>query len=425
VALSVKCGSFSTRTSTGSQAYTGVGFQPKALILWCVGATSAGSFQAHAQVFYGIASGSSAQYCVGGYSEDALADSDAKRFWQNVVLSFCNVSSTLTVEASLTSFDSDGFTLNYTTASATAYVVHYMALGGSDVTNAAVVNWTCPTSGGNKAVTGVGFQPDCVLHLFSNQSAALANPPTYSGNFKVSVSAMDSGGRQWANTINSLNSQPTMDTQRGQLTNRCLLDIASSLAFNYEASYVSMDADGFTTNFATVTGTAHNVVSLCLKGGQYYVGSFNQPTSAAPQDSVISSPGFTATGYLLSTFCRETSASGLANSRLGVGGSDGTAEESVVFGDDNGAANSSVDCQSNSTKVLQVLNNNTPAVDAEADHKQFTASGFDLTWTTTYGTATECLYMAFGSSPATGHPAMSRARGIPGMACRPVFGGRW
>ena len=59
---------------------------------------------------------------------------------------------------------SDGFTVNWITAGS-PWIVHYMALGGPDLTNAAVGTFT-PTSGtGSQSVAGLAFQPDFLMFL--------------------------------------------------------------------------------------------------------------------------------------------------------------------------------------------------------------------------------------------------------------------
>ena len=48
-------------------------------------------------------------------------------------------------EADLSSWDSTNFTLNWTTNDVNPFVVHYIAIGGSDV-SAKVVDWTMGTA---------------------------------------------------------------------------------------------------------------------------------------------------------------------------------------------------------------------------------------------------------------------------------------
>ncbi|NIN69481.1 MAG: hypothetical protein GTO63_33315, partial [Anaerolineae bacterium] len=62
-----------------------------------------------------------------------------------------------------TPWDGTNFYLNWTTNDANAYVIHYLAIGGSDV-SAKVLTWQMKTSTGDHPVTGTGFRPNLVLH---------------------------------------------------------------------------------------------------------------------------------------------------------------------------------------------------------------------------------------------------------------------
>lgn len=395
MALLCKAGSFAARTSTGTQTITGFGFSPRALLIWTAGGTTTGSFRASYCAAAGIATGPGEEFGVGFTSRDGITPSDANRTNNDEVLTLVGTSGGIVLKAELQSLDSDGLTLNYLTVDGTAYLLHYLALGGSDLTGAKAIQWTAPTSAGNQSVSGAGFQPDCVLHLFSSHSDAYE---TVSGSSRFCLGAMDSAGRQWASDHLSVDNRNPSDTQRSQATNRCIRATTLDLLTQFEAAFVSMDADGFTTNWATVTGGVGNKVwSLCLKGGRYHAGSFSAPTGSPPAATTVTAPGFAPCGYLLSSFCKDTTSGGTNNARQAVGASDGTSEECALWLDDNNASTSAADGLDKTDKVLALANNASPAVDAEADHSQMTSSGFELTWTTTSGTAFEVLYLAFGS----------------------------
>lgn len=88
---------------------------------------------------------------------------------------------------------------------------------------------------GNQAVTGVGFKP-ALVRLTAVNSADTANPAR-------GVGAMDSAGNQWSHTLNSAGT--AHDRYR---TTRCIYLITAAGVVAVEASYVSMDTDGFTIN---------------------------------------------------------------------------------------------------------------------------------------------------------------------------------
>ena len=77
MALDVKVGTFNKDTGTApdSQAVTGVGFEPVALILWVTGKTSTG-FAVNYQSSFGFTDGTN-DFAAAGISEDTSAVIDA------------------------------------------------------------------------------------------------------------------------------------------------------------------------------------------------------------------------------------------------------------------------------------------------------------------------------------------------------------
>ena len=138
----------------------------------------------------------------------------------NKVLTMVRWSEVVVAEADLSSWNDTTFTLNWTTNDAESYVIHYIAIGGSDV-SAKVVDWTMATAVGNRAVTGVGFQPDVVFHAHGGHTLTAALPTNIAvGAFGLGV--MDFDGDQWAFANWTVDNAGTSDTQRGQQTNAAL-----------------------------------------------------------------------------------------------------------------------------------------------------------------------------------------------------------
>jgi len=141
---SVKSSSITQKTSTGSQAYTGVGFKPGLLLLRSVSTTGT-TATTSALITYGAASGASNEAGVAFVDVNAQAttSSDTRSNSAAILTNIGGTAPTLQAEADLTSFDADGFTFNYTTADATARVYYYMALeegtGGGKKTNRTVI----------------------------------------------------------------------------------------------------------------------------------------------------------------------------------------------------------------------------------------------------------------------------------------------
>lgn len=131
---SVKAGSFNQKTSTGSQSITGVGFPPKFLLLSSFGKATAAGQIADAKRSIGFASGATER----GYVASASTDASTPKSAASSRISNANILGVITAggatptvlsEADLTSFDADGFTLNWGTADATAREICYLAVG--------------------------------------------------------------------------------------------------------------------------------------------------------------------------------------------------------------------------------------------------------------------------------------------------------
>jgi hypothetical protein len=130
--LAWKKGSF-TKTTSGapaSQAINDVGFQPKAVIFYWTQQTATGA-AANVRVGYGFATGSSNERAIAAASDDNIADSNTGRrqSQSNCIIILSSGTPALAAQAELTSFDSGGFTLNWTTNDSSAYIIHYIARG--------------------------------------------------------------------------------------------------------------------------------------------------------------------------------------------------------------------------------------------------------------------------------------------------------
>ncbi len=397
-----KVGSFTKSTGAGplTQAIAhGLGEVPKAIILWTDGKTNetgSGSY-----LFgFGMTDGTTSK-SVATASQDSVSPMNASTRMASKALTIVQWSEVLVAEADLQSWTDTSFTLNWTTNNATAYVIHYVVVGGSDV-SAKVLEWTTATATGNQAVTGVGFQPDAVIHAHGTHAFTAALPASIAGA-GFGLGAMDADGDQWASTYLTVDNVGTSDTQRGQQTNGALYSFNNTLTVQKKASWVSMNADGFTVNFTNAaSAAAARVLSLALKGINVKPGSFLKSTNAAPATQSIAGVGFRP-GVVLLTSAQDVTRGGpVAESRFGLGASDGTTQGSIAIADRNGSNNSKVDGLDKTSKVFLKDNNTITAVaDAEADLVSLDGDGFTLNWTTNDAVQTEVLYLAFAPIAAT------------------------
>lgn len=394
MALSVKVGSFTQPAVTGNQAVTGVGFQPKAVLFFGTRQTADGN-AVDACHFWGAATSAADRWAGSTLSRDAAAASvvhvGKKTDKCYVVLQH---STTVLAEADFVSFDSDGFTVNWTTADATARVVNYIAFGGADLVSAKAGNFNTIAVTGAQNVNTVGFQPSTVM-LFGVTDGTGTGVQARSGMPSLGWAASPTA--QACTTAYDNSGAATSDTARKQLTDHCFY----TLDGEGSAILTQMLSDGFALNFDDAMPAAKLVFYLALKGPQAAVGSFNQPTVTGNQ--AITGLDFQPKTVLLASFCNAASTAIVDNGRQSLGAASGVTERaSIWLGALDNQANMVCDQALTRSKVLTMLTEGTPTLNAEADLASLNADGFTLNWTTVDGTPRQVLYLALGDTlPST------------------------
>ncbi len=395
-------GSFAANTSTGNQTVdTATGVEMKALILFGTNQTAEG-FAAGQSGFIGFAASSTQRGVNAWAGDDNVASTNWGKGISNalVVRLFSNGTPTVDAEADFVSFgtgaDAGKFTINWTNAPATAVIVHYIALGGADITNVFVGQKTAKiTSTGNKAETGVGFQGDLLLFSGANIATNI-NTTALGGFFGAAQSTTKRGAIWWggrdARTAagNSKHWQSTVKA--------IVIPNANGTGIDAEADFVSFDTDGYTLNWTDFAASAWLYNVMVIKGGQYDVGNFTSPASTGVQSYTT---GFQPKQVLFFGTGQSTANSTLgleAHMTIGAMGpslvedSIWTSADDVIPTDDNS--------RTVTTKVLSA-NTNPSTIVAEADANAFGATSFSLDWTTT-ASGRVFFYVAIGdSAPAS------------------------
>lgn len=388
-----------TPVATGVQAYAGVGFQPKALIVWGCAAESTGTFS-HAELNWAVAAGSNSDFGVSVSSEDGVGSTD--------VVSRQDIRRTINHDAqspgigdwaaALTSFDADGFTLNYSVVGTSSRTWNCLAFGGDDFASAAVGSFTVVSSLGNQSITGVGFRPTAVI--FSSARPAVAGDGASVGfraylgmavytNSNQGVSAFANRDANAAGTGNSL--------QRTSLAITQFVD----KTVQAEANLTGFDVDGFSLNWSTLNaGSTLTCYYAAFTGGQWAQGSFTQSTTTGVQ--TVTGVGFTPRGTLLQSCCNAATNGSVVDSKLAIGAAVGTNSRLAAWcGGNLGADPTQEDRDQDPTSVLRMLEPGaTPTVVGDADYASNDNDGFTLNWDTADGTAREILYLCFGDNPA-------------------------
>jgi hypothetical protein len=386
-----KVGSFTAPAGAGSQATTGLGFTPVAIIFWFGAASlSSGGWVGGSSGYTGgnqsgiglvTASGSGAV----GYIEYSNGTADIYTAHATTAIYSYSVAGTLS--ASLTSLDSSGFTL-YWMSTISGVTIHYLALGGTDITGAMVKEWTAKGSTGSQSITGVGFKPSLVINIGTSDTVA---PPHVSAstNFwpPLDTGAMDGSGNQWAQSDRFYT-----NCCRYELTNACIVGINQTTGVDYQAAYTSMDSDGFTINWSTCNGAPY-FYSLCLSGCACQVGNWDKSTSAA-SDTV--SLGITPQAVFVVSACNIPTSSYINDERRMFGASDGTNNRVVTttYQGTSGDLTYQYWDTTNSICIPGSVNSTATA----GTIGSFGSSQFVASYSTHDNIATEICYVAFGSS---------------------------
>jgi hypothetical protein len=385
-----KAGSFATNTTTGNQSITGVGFQPKVVLFFLNRRVSDGT-AADAMIGFGVGISSSARRAAGFLSPDALTTS-ANTAWNRN--NSCFYISGNVIAADFVSQDSDGFTFNITSNTpGEATIINYLALGGDGLTNVAVGTIAARTTTGNEAYTGVGFQPTALM-LFAGKWSTDSLDTNTNGAFTLGFGTSNTE-RGVVGERSRNGSNPQVARHR-QSTSKIAVSLSDSGVFT-EVDLNSLDSDGFTLNHTTASGTADIMYYLALRGPQFKVGSFNQPTSTGTQQ--ITGMGFDPKALMLLS-ANDVSANNDAtnnNGQISLGwGTSSSARGSMFAGDLTGVSPTQADKDLDRTKIIKLFSPGTPTLNAAADLDGFISGGAELNWTTVDATARQVLYLAIG-----------------------------
>ena len=231
---------FVTHSATGSQAVSGLGFAPDALMaLGCWGTGETGATAGFMHV--GAATGPSNEWSQYVWNRNGQSTTVADSYgYGGEITARSQTTGPPTTRAEVTSLDSDGYTLNVLEAGATAATL-YIALAGGQIAVGDTVTYT-DTS--NHGVTGVGFQPEGVL-LVSVCEAEHAQD-TETDDSKMSIGAFVGSSVRTAQAISSQNGLSTSEVFTAIEHDEAYIrpDLADGVEGLMDA--VSLDSDGFT-----------------------------------------------------------------------------------------------------------------------------------------------------------------------------------
>ncbi|TLZ59793.1 MAG: hypothetical protein E6K13_09350 [Methanobacteriota archaeon] len=273
--FSTATGSFNIGTgAVGTTVTVTTGFQPKVYFLWESGAvettdTATGSNMKRG---FGVGISTTDRRAVCSFSNNANSGADTSSGHRaDAVL--CSLTSAQALDA-LVDHDamlSNGFRVIIDDTSSKDLRVHYLAIGGTDLTNVVSGMFTESGATGNQDVTDVGFQPDAVV-LFSADIGA--DPPGIQADSSMMIGLAAGAGNPndvvWAGGSNNA-ANPTQTVAYSRAGESIALLNAGVTATDGRAEVDAWLSNGFSLNW-NERAASRRIFYVAMKGGQHAVG---------------------------------------------------------------------------------------------------------------------------------------------------------
>lgn len=411
MSLLAKVGAFNTTTGSSNVVVSDVGFQPKAILFWWSGRTETTDTQARNSHFAGIgcAVSTTSRWAATSNDIDAAAAQDASSAKTTVgcILSV-DAAGAVDGRLDLASIDSGGFTLLVSDAMPRDQRIHYLALGGTDITDVAAgefqrVTGTPPYT---QDITAPGFQPDLILLAGTWEVSTGGAVATAAGGV-LSLGAATGPSNEGVIGLASDEASATMDTDGYGFTGESIAknSQAAGGTISTRAEFSAMLSNGFRVNWLEVSATLAWTFWLALKGGSYHVN--NAVTSVTGGATIpVSGFGFAPKGVLVFSACRATSTQDAATApwHHSIGAGTGPIErgaQGTISRD--GVADSVVGTAVEHDEVYVSQTDATPPViDGLMDINSMDSDGVTFIMDDGDGVARRFFYVGFGDTPVAG-----------------------
>lgn len=308
MALNVTRGVFNTGT-TGvgtTVVVSGVGFAFKFLLLMWNGRTeivSSSSLSTHRRGI-GMVVAANNETSATSTSETGVTPSDTYQVGDATkCIRIISITGTDAGAFDLTTVGSDGFTLTVASTFVADYTISFMAFGGSDIQQVALVTTLEPATASVVNVDSIGFTPDVAFFMTCASGSANGTIADDSRqHFGVMAGVNTIINATWCGGSDDANN-PT-DTGSYNRIGECISVVSSDLtAINTRARVTARRTLGLELTYDEVLGTAVRETRIvAIKGGQWSIGSFLTSTDLA--NKVVSGFGFNETpkgGVVVST----------------------------------------------------------------------------------------------------------------------------
>lgn len=327
-------------TTTYAIDLSGSGFsaaQPlKALIVFANAQADSTDATASAdiQLTIGVATGTAARGCIAMQSDDGDTAGDTNCVERtDCVVTAITIAGADDGRLDISVFGDDDFTFIVDVQTTANKRVHWVAIGGSDITVAQAGNFTfTPDTATTQDVTVTGFvetptTPDQAVLILTSTSGT--GTISAQAQFCVGVAAGISPTNYVAATTARDAADPT-DTSSYCLSGEISAVIGASQSVAIRSSVSAWGADKFVFNRIEASATDRTYVYLALKGARFIAGDFTVPTNTTPFSE--SSFGFPPSAALFFTSGRaaDTADTATVHAELSIGAAANTADQRCV-----------------------------------------------------------------------------------------------
>lgn len=382
---------FTGNGTTSTQSITGFGFTPQAFIIHSVNVATAGTHDGDGGIGIGMCDGTTQAAISTAGSDGESHSSVTKRAHANDrVIYLVDQSGAILGEASFTSFASDTITITWASPSTSLFSV--TAFSGFD--NVKLRQNTTPATATSQSVTGYGFAFDSLITMGVTSSSA---PDMNEAPAVMSFGMCDGSLNQGCAAVSSADSAQN-STKSVLYSGSAFCSIKGDVSgIDQRFTISSVDADGFSGTWNSLSTASTIWWGLALKGGSSNVHVLTQPTSTGAQS--VTGKTFTPVGLIATTVSSVASTSIASNAAMVIGTATGTSNRAVSALFQANAVTSDI-TESYSTSLVITHVNGTTTPIASADLTSFNSDGYTLNWGVADATARSHLVLIVGNAAA-------------------------
>lgn len=381
-------------TSSDIQTISGVGFPPATGLIFGVNSTN-GAISGNT---LGLFDQQLNQSAIADYGSDNDATADTFK-----VMNVTRAYETFTAAGAdagsvqLFSFTQDGLQIDVSNNDASAKRLHILSLA-SDAIRSAGGTKTITTGAGTITVSGLPFQPTCVIIQNNLVNTTTGTIVTTEGRFGI---GMMTAAAQWAFQNLSVGGG-SANTQGVARPDCAIVQIDSSLGITARLSFSSFTSDGFVLT-KDVAPAADFAISFLALGGSavYCVGSWTQPNATTGVQAI------TATGVLpqaaaLFSAGRVANTTPTTGNRTMIGAAISSSARAVYASteEESGGNTNTAHAISEAACVEAITDGGTPIVLSLADLSSFADGLISTNYSVCDATQRQNFFLAIGTASA-------------------------